>query len=131
VLHEEFSYRIILPWLVSGLANEQTCQHARRFIERMARTYEGDLIPEIVYLFNPAVARPEPLLPDLLPEAHNALRELLTTELAQDSLPALMMGLAEPPLREGCIDSLVILAHNQQRQDAVLRAILHALHNPS
>ena len=131
VLREEFNYPLALPWLVSGLANEQTRQHTRSLIERMARTYEGNLIPEIVHLFNPAIARPEPLPADLLPEVHKALQELLTTELARESLPALVMGLAEPALREGCIDSLVALAHNQQRQDVILRAILHALRNPS
>jgi hypothetical protein len=130
VLREEFNYPTVLPWLVSALANEQTRQHTRRLIEKMALTYEGDLIPEIVHLFNPAIAKPEPL-PAPLPEVHKVLQELLTTELARDSLPALVMGLAEPLLREGCIDSLVTLAHDQQRRDEVLRAVLHALRNPS
>ena len=34
-------------------------------------------------------------------------------------------------LREGCTDSLVTLAHVQQRQELVLQAILEALRNPS
>jgi hypothetical protein len=129
VLREEFDYPTVLPWLISGLANDKTRQHTRRLIERMARTYDGDLLPEIVHLFNPAIAEPEPL-PGPLPEVHRALQELLTTELAQDSLPALIMGLAEPSLREGCIDSLVTLAHAQQGQEVVHQAVL-ALRNPS
>jgi hypothetical protein len=129
VLREEFDFPTVLPWLVSGLANEKTRQHTRRLIERMARTHDGDLLPEIVHLFNPAIAEPEPL-PGPLPEVHKALQELLTTELAQDSLPALIKGLAEPPLRQGCIDSLVTLAHMPQRQEVIPQIVL-ALRNPS
>jgi hypothetical protein len=130
VLREEFDYPTVLPWLISGLANANTRQHTRRLIEKMARTYDGDLLPDIVHLFDPAIARPEPL-PGPLPEVQRTLQELLTTELAQDSLPALVMGLAEPPLREGCTDSLVILAHVPHRQELVLQAVLEALRNPS
>jgi hypothetical protein len=130
VLREEFDYPTVLPWLISGLANSNTRQHTRRLIEKMARTYDRDLLPDIVQLFNPAIARPEPL-PGPLPEVQRTLQELLTTELAQDSLPALVMGLAEAPLREGCADSLAILAQVQQRQELVLQAVLAALRNPS
>ncbi len=90
--------------------------------------YDGDLLPDIVRLFNPAIAQPEPL-PGPLPEVRRTLQELLTTELAQNSLPALVLGLAEPPLRGSCADSLVTLAHIQQRQQEVLQAVLRALHN--
>jgi hypothetical protein len=130
VLREEFDYPTVLPWLISGLENEHTRQHTRRLLEKMAHTYDGDLLPNIVRLFDPASAKPEPL-PGPLPEVQRTLQELLTTELAQESLPALVMGLAEPPLREGCTDSLVTLAHFQQKQDLVLQAILQALRNPS
>jgi hypothetical protein len=130
VLREEFDYPTVLPWLISGLANEKTRQHTRQLIERMARTYDRDLLPEIVHLFNPAIAKPEPL-PGPLPEVRRVLQELLTTELAEYSLPALVMGLAEPALREACIDALVALAHIQQGQEVVLQAVLQALRNPS
>jgi hypothetical protein len=130
VLREISDYPTVLPWLISGLANPNTRQHTRRLIEEMARTYDGDLLPDIVRLFNPAIARPEPL-PGPLPEVQRALQELLTTELVLDSLPALVRGLAEPPLREACADSLVTLAHIQQRQELVLQAVLDALRNPS
>jgi hypothetical protein len=130
VLREEFDYPTVLPWLISGLANDQTRTHTRRLIATMARTYAGDLLPDIVRLFNTAIAQPEPL-PGPLPAVQRALRELLTTELAESSLPALALGLAEPPLREGCADSLVTLAHVPQRQEAVLQAVLQALHNPA
>jgi hypothetical protein len=130
VLREEFDYPTVLPWLISGLANSNTRQHTRRLIEKMARTYDGDLLPDIVHLFDPAIARPEPL-PGPIPEVQITLQELLTTELAQDSLPALVMGLAESPLREGCTASLVTLVHVQQRQESVLQAVLEALRNPS
>jgi hypothetical protein len=130
VLREDFDYPTVLPWLISGLANENTRQHTRQLIEQMARTYDGDLLPDIVRLFNPAIAQPEPLSGPL-PEVQRTLQELLTTELAEESLPALIMGLARPPLREGCTDSLVILAHTQSRQELVLQALLQALHNPS
>jgi hypothetical protein len=130
VLREEFDYPTVLPWLISGLENSNTRQHTRWLIEKMARTYDGDLLPDIVHLFNPAIAQPEPL-PGPLPEVQRTLQELLTTELAQESLPALVMGLAEPPLREGCTDSLVTLAHVQQRQELVLQAVLEALRHPS
>jgi len=129
MLLEDFDYPTVLPWLISGLENSNTRQHTRRLIEKMARTYDGDLLPKIVQLFNPAIARPEPL-PGPLPEVQRTLQDLLTTELAQDSLPALVMGLAEPPLREGCTDSLVALAHVQQWQEEVLQAVLNALRNP-
>lgn len=129
VLREVFNYPTVLPWLLPGLANSNTRQHTRRLIEKMARTYDGDLLPDIVHLFNPAIAKPEPL-PGPLPEVQKVLQELLTTELAQDSLPALIIGLAEPPLREGCADSLVVLAQVQPRQEPVLRAVLAALRNP-
>jgi hypothetical protein len=130
VLREVFDYPTVLPWLIPGLANDDTRQHTRQVIETMAHTYDGDLLPDIVRLFNPAIARPEPL-PSPLPAVQRTLQELLTTELAQDSLPALVMGLAEPPLREGCIDSLVALAHVQERQEEVIQAVLQALRNPS
>jgi hypothetical protein len=130
ILREEFDYPTALPWLVSGLVNEQTRQDTRRLIATMARTYDGNLLPDIVRLFNPAIAQPEPL-PGPLPEVRRTLQELLTTELADTSLPAVVGGLAEPPLREGCIDSLVILAHIQERQQEVLQAVLQALRNPS
>jgi hypothetical protein len=130
VLREEFDYVTVLPWLISGLANDNTREHTQRLIATMARTYDGDLLPDIVRLFDPAIAQPEPL-PGSLPEVRRALQELLTTELAQNSLPALVLGLAEPPLREGCADSLVTLAHMEQRQQEVLQAVLRALHNPA
>ena len=130
VLREEFDYATVLPWLISGLANHNTREHTRRLIATMASTYDGDLLPDIVRLFNPAIAQPEPL-PDPLPEVRKILQELLTTELAENSLPALVLGLADPPLREGCADSLVTLAHMQQRQQEVLQAVLSALHNPT
>ncbi|HEX6779819.1 MAG TPA: hypothetical protein VF099_16545, partial [Ktedonobacterales bacterium] len=130
VLREEFHYPTVLPWLISGLANDQTREHTRRLIVTMARTSDGDLLPDIVRLFNPSIARPEPL-PGPLPEVQRALQELLITELAADSLPALVLGLAEPPLREGCADSLMMLAYVPQRQEAVLQAVLHALRNPA
>lgn len=129
VLREVFDYPSVLPWLISGLANEHTRQDTRRFMETMARTYEGDLLPDIVRLFNPAIAKPEPLSGPL-PEVQSALQELLTVELAERSLPALVQGLAEPSLREGCADSLVRLTHSPQRQEAVVQAVLHALRNP-
>jgi hypothetical protein len=130
VLREEFHYPSVLPWLMSGLANDQTREHTRRLIATMARTYDGNLLPDIVRLFNPAVAQPEPL-PGPLPAVQRTLQELLTTELAENSLPALVLGLAEPPLREGCTHSLVTLAQVPQRQAAVLQAVLHALRNPA
>jgi hypothetical protein len=129
VLRESFDYPTVLPWLLSGLANDQTRQDTRQLIVTMARTYDGDLLPDIVRLFNPAIAKPEPL-PGPLPEVQRALQELLTTELAESSLPALVQGLAEPPLREGCSGSLVALAYIQQKQEKVLQAVLHALRNP-
>src|SRR5262249_25570325 len=92
--------------------------------------YDGNLLPDIVRLFNPAIAQPEPL-PGPLPEVRRTVQELLTTELADASLPALVGGLAEPPLREGCIDSLVILAHIQEPQPEVLQAVWEALRNPA
>jgi len=130
ILREEFDYPTVLPWLISGLANEQTRHHTRRLIETMARTYDGDLLPDIVRLFNPAIAQPEPL-PGPLPEVQKTLQELLTTELAEDSLSALVLGLAEPLLREDCTDSLVTLAHIQPRQEEILQAVLQALRNPA
>jgi HEAT repeat protein len=130
VLREISDYPTVLPWLISGLANEDTRQHTRRLIGEMAHTYDGDLLPDIVHLFNPAIARPDPL-PNALPEVQRTLQELLTTELAQKSLPALVIGLAEPALREGCVDSLVTLAYVQQRQEGVLQALLEALRNAS
>ena len=130
VLREEFDYVTVLPWLISGLANDNTREHTRRLIATMAHTYDGDLLPDIVRLFNPAIAQPEPL-PGPLPEVRRTLQELLTTELVHHSLPALVLGLAEPPLREGCIDSLVTLAHMPERQQEVLQAVLRALQNPA
>jgi hypothetical protein len=130
VLREEFHYPTVLPWLLSGLAGDQTREHTRRLIATMARTYDGDLLPDIVRLFNPAIARPEPL-PGPLPEVRRTLQELLTTELAENSLPALVLGLAEPPLREGCTDSLVTLARVRQRQEGVIQTVVQALRNPA
>jgi hypothetical protein len=130
VLREEFDYPTVLPWLIPGLANGQTREYTRQLLATMARTYDGDLLPHIVRLFNPAIARPEPL-PGPVPEVRGTLQELLTTELAEKSLPALVLGLAEPPLREGCIDSLVTLAHIRQRQAGVIQAVLLALRNPA
>ncbi len=129
VLREEFHYPTVLPWLMAGLANDQTRDHTRRLIATMARTYDGDLLPDIVRLFNHAIAQPEPLSGPL-PAVQRTLQELLTTELAENSLPALALGLAEAPLREGCTDALVALAQVPQRQAAVLQAVLQALRNP-
>jgi hypothetical protein len=130
VLREEFDCVTVLPWLISGLAHDNTREHTSRLIASMARTYDGDLLPDIVRLFNPAIARPEPL-PAPLPAVRRTLQELLTTELAENSLPALVLGLADPPLREDCADSLVTLAHTPQRQQEVLQGVLQALHNPT
>ncbi|PWT76264.1 MAG: hypothetical protein C5B60_04285, partial [Chloroflexi bacterium] len=130
VLSEEFDHVTVLPWLISGLASEDTREHTRRLIATMAVTYDGDLLPDIVRLFNPAIAQPQPL-PAHLPAVRTALQELLTTELAENSLPALVLGLADPPLREDCTDSLVTLAHMRQRQQEVLQAVLQALQNPT
>jgi len=130
VLRDEFHFPTVLPWLIPGLANDQTREHTRRLIATMARTYDGDLLPDIVRLFNPAIAQPEPL-PGPLPGVHRTLQEMLTTELAADSLPALVLGLAEPPLRESCTGALVTLAHVQQRQGEVIQAVLQALRNPA
>src|SRR5260370_8545895 len=130
VLREVFDYPTVLPWLISGLENSEKIIDMRRLNEEIGTKYDGDLPPDIVLLFNPAIAQPEPL-PGPLPEVQRTLQELLTTELAQDSLPALVMGLAEPPLREGCIDSLVTLDDVQQRQELVLQAVSEALRNPS
>jgi hypothetical protein len=130
VLHEEYDYVTVLPWLISGLANDSTREPTRRLIATMARTYDGDLLPDIVRLFNPAIAQPEPLSGPL-PEVRRTLQELLTTELAQNSIPALVQGLADPSLRESCADSLVTLAHMQLSQQEVLQALLLALHTPA
>lgn len=130
ILQDEFDYPAVLPWLIPSLANEHTRQSTRQLIEKMACTYDGDLLPDIVRLFDPTIARPEPL-PDSFSEVQSTLQELLTRELEQKSLPALVMGLAEPSLRESCVDSLVTLAHIQYRQEEVLQAVLHALRHPS
>src|SRR5262249_33776799 len=129
VLREEFDYVTVLPWLMSGLAHDKSREHTRQFIATIALTYDGDLLPEIVRLFDPANARPEPL-PGPVAAIRRTLQELLTTDLAEKSLPALLLGLADPPLREDCADSLVALAH-QQRQQEVLQAVVGALPNPS
>ena len=81
VLREEFDYPTVLPWLISGLEKSNTRQHTRRLIVKMARTYDGDLLPDIVHLFNPAIAQPEPL-PGPLPEVQRTLQNLAATELA-------------------------------------------------
>jgi hypothetical protein len=130
VLREEFDGVTVLPWLISGLAHDNTREHTSRLIASMSRTYDGDLLPDIVRMFNPAIARPEPLSAPL-PTVRRTLQELLTTELAENSLPALVQGLADPPLREDCADSLVTLAHKPQRQQEVLQAVVRALKNPT
>lgn len=115
----------LLPWILPGLQNTNARTYTRGLIVQMVDLYQQNskknLLPNVVNLFEFAATRLE---------VRAVLRDLLTQELANSSLPALIDGLQKPSLREDCCSSLVTLVSLPDRQDEVLQEVLKALRNP-
>ena len=125
----KFPPALVLPWLMTGLERSDASQYTRWLIVQMislSRQQHTNLLPNVVQLFDSAVVQ-RASTPS---EARRALHELLTHELADFSLPALINGLAEQALMEDCTISLVALADEPGKLDDVLAAVLQALRNP-
>ena len=118
----EFDSRQIIPYLILGLQEIRTRPRTRHLIEEMIRR-EETLLLGIIRLFNPALSH----LPSLPPEARTALQEVLTQELADKSLHALIQGLRDRLLVDGCSNTLAILARQQGKSVVVVQAALSAL----
>ncbi|MBV9690577.1 MAG: hypothetical protein JO202_12820 [Ktedonobacteraceae bacterium] len=127
----KFNHQFVLPWLISGLEDLSARQYTRWLITQMVdlpHRHNIDLLPHIVGLFNPTTAHPQRSSIPL--EVRMALRELLTHELANVSLPALINALRDPALMEDCKLSLVALVNVSGRPGDVVQAILQALRDP-
>jgi len=110
----------VLPLLVPGLddANSSAQARAQRIIVDLVRQ-AADILPQVVQLF---------ILP--LPQrAREALLEVLTNELADVSIPALLEGLENVYLLEGVCEAFVRLVQKHDAQsDSTLQGLLDALH---
>ncbi|MGH2493679.1 MAG: hypothetical protein ACRDIV_03150 [Ktedonobacteraceae bacterium] len=116
-----FDSRQVIPSLVIGLQESQTRQETKRLIVELAGR-EPALLPDIVRLFDPSVSN----LHTLPPAALAALQEILTQELANESLPELINGL-DGKLLEHCSDTLVILSRKDDMTETVVQALINAL----
>lgn len=107
--------------LVTGLDDQR--QMARQFARHIVVTLVHEshdkqaVLQEIVNLFNP----PPP------PQAHKELIGVLTQELADISLPVLLMGLEDAHLIESIAEAFVRLAHKPERQTALLDSLVESL----
>ncbi|GAC1400746.1 MAG: hypothetical protein NVSMB49_13620 [Ktedonobacteraceae bacterium] len=113
---------VILRPLLSGLEDARILarEHAENIVVEMVRQSQDQqvLLRDLVRLFAP----PPP------PRAHEFLLEVLTNELANVSMPALLEGLEDAHLMNDAADALVRLANKGPHRKPVLDSLLHALY---
>lgn len=112
---------VTLRPLISGLDDQR--QMARQFARRIVVTLVHEsqdkqvVLREIINLFNP--------LPPM--QAHEELIGVLTQELADISLPVLLMGLEDAYLLDSVAEAFVRLAYQPERQMAILDSLIESL----
>jgi HEAT repeat protein len=110
---------VVLPNLVTGLdaLNNQAQERSRSIVVTLVQQ-TPQLVQEVVQLFN----LPPPQ------RAHEALIDLLTNQLVDVSVPALLEGLEDAHLISAASEALVRLANTDDaRSDIVLNELLAAL----
>ncbi len=118
-----FDSRQITPWVMRGLYDSKTRQETKHLIVTLAnREQQQSLVPDIVRLFDPAVSN----MQTLPSESLNALQEVLTSELARESLPELINCL-DGKLLDLCSDTLVILSLKPDMTETVVHETIAAL----
>jgi HEAT repeat protein len=109
----------VIPSLVSGLDNPNSAakERAQQIIVDLARR-SPDALSQVVHLFSLS----------LPPRAYEALLDVLTDELADVSISALLEGLENVYLIEGASDAFVRLVQKRNTQsDNALQSLLAAL----
>jgi HEAT repeat protein len=121
LLLPQFGVRVLHP-LISGLDDQRSSarERARTLLVTLVRqSYDADIVLRaMVQLFNPA--------PPV--RAHEMLLEVLTKELANESIPALLEGLEDAHLLNDCADALVRLSRRPALQQEVLDRLIQALY---
>ncbi|HEY6284370.1 MAG TPA: HEAT repeat domain-containing protein, partial [Ktedonobacteraceae bacterium] len=110
---------IVLPYLVAGLdaLNNRAQEHARYIVVTQVQQ-TPELVHEVVQLFN--LNPPQ--------RAYEALIDLLTNQLASESVPALLEGLEDAHLIGATSEALKRLVNkNDARSDTVMNELLSAL----
>src|SRR5579883_964082 len=112
----------ILRALISGLDDVRSLARERTqgIIVTLVRQQQNpqEILHDIVHLFNP-----EPPL-----RAREALLSVLTNELADISIPALLAGLEDAHLIEDVSEAFAMLARKTSLQEMVLESLLQALY---
>jgi HEAT repeat protein len=113
---------VILRPLISGLDDQRSMarEQAQRIMVALVRLY-GDpeeTLRAIVHLFNPSPP----------PRARETLLSVLTNELADVSMPALLEGLEDAYLLEDVAEACRRLARKEALQGAVLDQLVQALY---
>ncbi|MBV9709718.1 MAG: hypothetical protein JO011_02240, partial [Ktedonobacteraceae bacterium] len=116
----QFGPNILRP-LISGLDDQRSSarERAQRILVALVRQSEDEkvVLREIISLFNP---RPPQ-------QARTLLLNVLTNELADVSLPALLEGLEDAHLINDVSEAFVGLAHKPEMHSDVLDILLQAL----
>jgi len=110
---------IVLPYLVVGLdaLNNRAQEYARYIIVTMVQQ-TSELVYEVVQLFN--------LIPPQ--RAYEALIDILTNQLASESVPALLEGLEDAHLIGATSEALKCMVNkNDARSDMVMNELLSGL----
>ena len=110
---------IVLPYLVTGLdaLNNRAQEHARYIVVTLVQQ-TPELVYEVVQLFN--LNPPQ--------RAYEALIDILTNQLASESVPALLEGLEDAHLIGATSEALKCLVNkNDARSDMVMNELLSAL----
>lgn len=121
VILPQFGTKILRP-LISGLddARNMAWERAQSIIVALVRQSQDEqaVLREVIYLFYP----PPP------PRAHERILEVLTHELADVSIPALLEGLEDAHLMNDAAEALVRLGRKGTQQRLVLDSLLAALY---
>ncbi|HLZ55624.1 MAG TPA: HEAT repeat domain-containing protein [Ktedonosporobacter sp.] len=117
----QFGPRVLRP-LISGLDDQRSMarEYAQHIIVTLVRQsqHPQDVLHEIVHLFTPALPT----------RARDVLLGVLTNELSDVSLPALLEGLEDAHLIEDVAEAFAQLAHREAMQQIVLENLLKALY---
>jgi HEAT repeat protein len=107
--------------LITGLDDRRQMarQLARQIVVTLVRESQDEqvVLREVINLFNP----PPPV------QAHKELIGVLTQELADISLPVLLMGLEDAYLVDSIAEAFVHLAHKPERQTTLLDSLVESL----
>jgi HEAT repeat protein len=117
----QFGPRILRP-LISGLNDQRSMARelAQRIIITLVqqRQNEQDVLHALVQLF----------YPELPERAHDVLLRVLTSDLADISVPALLEGLEDAYLIDDVADAFVLLAHKPSQQQNILAQLIETLY---